>query len=363
MRSAEQPNWTFRLADARRVSARPPLVASGKVFAVFSYERRDFFESLLICFDVSSGSELWRVTVDHVLSEPTIGPAGAVLVSSFGGNVLAFDEHGRELWRGPDADRNLWRPTVLSSDRIAVPEIAAGARHTWCLDSRTGRDVWRFDSGGHTREVCSADDRLVQITSYSGRKIGESYNTLIALSAKDGSLAWSAPCARDALALACLGERVVVGTRGALLVFDLASGRALAEMRVRDSVELTAVETAGDHSVVVADTANTLRRVDIKGRRGLLGTKVQLEGGWTCQLSAEVIGRPVVCAPHVVVLDRSGRVRFLTVDKGSQAHELRMSVEKTADGGGIGMDDGRLAATLGRTLAVFEPQNSVPATA
>lgn len=360
MGSAEQASWTFRLPDARQVSARPPVVASGKVFAVFSYQRRDFFESLLICFDISNGAELWRVSVDHVLSEPVIGPAGIILVSSFGGNVHAFDQCGRELWRGPDADRNLWMPTVLSADRIAAPEIAGGSRHTWCLDSRTGREVWKFDSGGHTREVLPADDRLVQITSYSGRKIGDGHTKLIALWAKDGSLSWSARCARSPLALTRLGDRVVVGAQGALLIFDLATGRALAEMRVSDSVDLTAVEPAGDQAVVVADTAATLRRVDVHGRRGLLGTKVLLEERWTCQMPAEVIGRPVVSASHVGVLDGSGGIRILTVDHGSQAHGLRMPVEKKGDSGGIAIEDSRLAAILGRTLAVYDLPASVP---
>lgn len=354
MGSAEQASWTFRLPAARQVRARPPVVASGKVFAVFSFQRRDFFESLLICFDISTGAELWRVSVDHVLSEPVIGPAETILVSSFGGDVLAFDHSGRELWRGPDADQNLWRPTVLSADRIAVSEIAGGARHTWCLDSRTGREVWKFDSGGHTREVRSADDRLVQITTGSGREGGDSHGRLIALWSRDGRLAWSVPCAHYPLALTRLGDRVVVGARGALLIFNLVTGRALAGMRVPDSVELTSVEALDNQSVVVADTANTLRRIAVHDRRGLLGTKVRLEECWTCPLSAEVIGRPLVTVSHVVALDGSGRVWFLTADNGSHAHDLRMPFEKTADSGGIAIEDGRLVSALGRTLAVFD---------
>lgn len=361
--SAEQARWVFRLPHARQVSARPPVVVSGKVFAVFSHARGDFYESLLICFDMSNGAELWRVSVDHILSKPVVGPAGIILVSSFGGHVLAFDPCGRELWRGPHADRNLWSPTVLSADRIAVPEIAGGSRHTWCLDSSTGREVWRFDSGGHTREVCSADDRLLQITSYSGRDIAESYSKLIALWSKDGSLAWSVRCNRDPLALSRLGDRVVVGSRGALLVFDLGSGRALAEMRVAGSGDLTAVETTGDQGIVVVDTTNTLRRVDVHARRGLLGTKLRLEERWACQLAAQVIGPPLLCPSHVAVLDRSGRVRFVTVDHGSQAHSLRMPADKHADSGGLAIEDHRLAATLGRTLAVFDLPTLAPATA
>jgi outer membrane protein assembly factor BamB len=357
--SAEQPSWTFRLPDARQVSARPPLIESDKVFAVFSFQSGDFFESLLICFDLANGTELWRVPVDHVLSEPVAGPSGTVLVSSFGGNVLAFDPGGHELWRGPGTDRNLWQPTVVSADRIAVPEIAGGARHTWCLDSRTGQDVWKFDSGGHTREVRAADDRLLQITGYSGPEVRDPHTKLIALTARDGSLAWSAVCARYALSLTRLGDRVVVGARGALLMFDLASGRVLAEMPVSDSVGLTAVEPLGDQAVVVADTANALRRVDVHEKRGLLGTKARLEGGWSCQLSAEMVGRPLVSGSDVAALVRSGRICVLTADRGSQAHDLRMPADRTAVGGGIAIEAGRLAATLGRTLAVFEFQASV----
>lgn len=352
--SPNRPVWAFRLADERSVRARTPVIVNDRLYAVFTYQRADFFESLLLCFDLASGAEIWRASIDHVLSEPVLDRAGQIFVSSFGGQALAFDPSGRALWRGPETGRNLWKPTILSSDRLVVPEIAGGSRYIWCLDAGTGQEVWRYETGGHTRAVVASDDLLVQITNISGDDPAKPTNLLTALRIGDGALVWSALLSHYPGSLALVGDRVVVGARGAVLAFDLATGRALAEMRTADEAGFGPLLSLDADAFALADTENTLRVVDVQAKRGLFRSSVALVERWRTKLPAPAIGGPERLSSNVAMLGNDGTVSLHSIQDGATGFSFRVAGEKRADAGGLASNDRFLAAGVGRTLAVFE---------
>ena len=348
------PVWSFRLADERSVRTRTPVIVNDRLCAVFTYQRGDFFESLLLCLDLASGVEIWRVSVDHILSEPVLDRDGNVFVSSFGGQVLAFDSSGRALWRGPEIGRNLWKPTIISPDRLVVPEIAGGSRFSWCLDAQTGEEVWQFETGGHTRAVVASDDLLVQITSISGNDPAKPTNGLTALQTGNGALAWSALVSFYPGSLCLAGDRVIVGARGALLAFDLASGRSVAEMPTANEAGFGRLLSLDADTVVLADDQNTLRMVDLQTRRGLFRSNVAFTERWRTKLHAPAIGEPELLSSSVAVLGNDGTISLHSIQNGVAGRSFRVAGEKRADAGGLASNDYFLAAGIGRTLAVFE---------
>jgi outer membrane protein assembly factor BamB len=107
--------------------------------------------------------------------EPAVSRDGLIFASSRKG-VTAYDESGTELWtRAPS--------TLLTSFPAAGPEghcYVASTNRLFCLDGRTGEQLWKFDDGPAWEDVppligpdgtvyyCSGDDVLHAIDPRDG---------------------------------------------------------------------------------------------------------------------------------------------------------------------------------------------------
>jgi outer membrane protein assembly factor BamB len=183
-----EPAWAFRLEKERNVFARRASLMGGTAYVAFSYDKRGFFESKLFARDLETGSEKWSYTVEHVGNEPVADAGGTIYWSSFEGNVHALDVHGSLLWKAPGTKSNIGVPRLLGDDRLAVPEIAGGARATWCLDRATGKTLWRFEHGGHTYNIHCHGERVLNSSTH-GRTDGATLSCLAGVLAGPGQAA------------------------------------------------------------------------------------------------------------------------------------------------------------------------------
>lgn len=352
--SPHRPSWSFRLTDERTVSARTPLVVDDRVYAVFTYQKGDFFETQLSGFDLVSGQRLWDLRIDHVASAPVADRHGNIFVSSFGGQVLAFDRSGAPLWRGLETGTNLWVPTLVAPDRLVVTEIGGGARHSWCLDAQTGRQLWRFETGGHTRAAVACDDLIVQATPAGDRGSPPDAHRLTAVRVDDGSLAWAARLPAYPGALARLDGQVVVGARGGLLVFDLTTGKRVAETGRPEAAGIGEPLALDRHQLASADGDATLRVFGLESRRGVFRSSTALVQRWQAGLSGPPVGRPERVFGKVAVLSADAVISLYDPETGQSGSRFKLPGEKHGESGGLAATERHLAATIGRTLAVFQ---------
>lgn len=353
------PLWTFRLGNERNVRARPPVFGDGVVYQVFYYDKKGFYESLLLALDAETGAELWCATVDHLFNEPVAAQNGNVYVSSFSGSVLAYDREGRELWKAPVADRNLGKPCLIGSSRLAVAEVHGRGRRTWCLDAARGEVIWTFENGGHSYPLAATSDVLVHATAVSGATFGESTIHLFALSARDGSRLWSVRYPQYLFMPVIADDIVVIGARGALLAYALADGRREASLDGPAGVAINVVAPFAD-GFVLADDAQTVRRVKLSRKRSLFRSSVSFAELWPASMPGEVVGRPVDLDTAIGVLLDGGVLQILAAADGKliASHDLKGDERGS---GGIALSGPVLAVAHGRMLGLYQTSGVLPA--
>lgn len=290
--------WSVRLANERNVKSRGPVLADGVVYQLFHYDKRDFFESRLMALALATGEELWHATVDHVANRPAIGADGTVFLSSFDGAVAAYDPNGDQIWRCDAIDSNIGPPTLAGSDHLVLAEIHGRARRTWCLNARTGAVLWTFDNGGHSYTLAATQDVVVHATVVSGANFGESTVRLFALSARDGSVRWSASHTEYMFVPAIIDDTVIVGARGAVLAYDLASGKERARLALPEGTAAMHLLALPENSMAVAGDATTLRHLELRRQKAFLSQQYEADGA---------LGKP----PFQPGCRRAGRTRHL----------------------------------------------------
>lgn len=134
-----------------------PAVAGGRVYVGLGNGRMteparppDTPAGALLCLDLASGKELWRVrAADAVFQRPTVD-TGRVFFGSRDASVVCADAvTGGVVWR-TDRPGPVIAPVALTAhDVVAVTQsgLLAG------LDRLTGRERWRFDLAAHTKAV------------------------------------------------------------------------------------------------------------------------------------------------------------------------------------------------------------------
>ncbi len=169
--------------------------------------------------------------------------AGRVAVCTIGGTTACFDGAGEVQW----LRRHTWLPKMideLSEDfRVFTPVLMGGrivvsipgVRAVSCLNLVTGRLIWERPISDLRGAVTVSDSRVLVDTTTG----------LTALSADDGTVAWSQPLDARLEALHADGKVVVVAHRAKLvgnkskpflMWLDLNTGRELAQSQV-DGVE------------------------------------------------------------------------------------------------------------------------------
>lgn len=341
--------WTFHLPSEREVSARTPVIGNGLVHQVFTYRKKSFYQSAIIAFDRLSGAERWRQVIDHVATEPAIGPDGTLYVGSFAGSVHAYDTAGRALWVSESCGSNIGKP-CLADGRVYLAETGGRARRTHALDAATGAALWSFENGGHSYAVAATPDVVLHATS-KGR-FGETAITLYALAARTGQPLWAVDSEHYLFRPMIADGLAVIGARGSLRAYRLSDGWLEASLPFAQPTAADTGPVPAGTGFLVADDSGTVRLAGFQTTRRLLQSVTSLAETWAWSFPDEIVGTPVDLGRHVAVLVRRGTCHLLDAGTGSLQASL-MAGDGDSSGGGIGGTADSLAVAHGRTLQLL----------
>lgn len=142
-------------------------------------------KGVLTRLERASGKQVWRIETGINISGGVGAGAGLVIVGGDKGDVLAYDETGKLVWRGK-----------ISSEVLSVPQVAEGVVIVRSGDGRItglnvsdGKHAWMYERSTPALVVRSnAGVALQRGVAYAGFAGGK----LAALSVKDGSILWEA---------------------------------------------------------------------------------------------------------------------------------------------------------------------------
>lgn len=258
----------------------PPVVRDNRVFVTTFIE--------VLCFDPTSGEQIWRgPEMDGISGQPTV-QGDRVLVNS--GGIYAVDPHlrafdtanGDELWRYDTGHRSHSTPAV-GNGRVFI--CSEGGLHAVDLATGVGSFLVPEVASGRTSPVADGESVFVITDEYA-----EGGPELVALDAMEGTVRW-----RVAVDLA--GIPVVTDD----VVYAAVENRIAALDRVDGSVRKRSTPQAGPVGLV-GDVLYAKR----EGTVYAFDTGNELEELWSITTEEvqiqDTIGRTVY---HVTPVDRA----------------------------------------------------------
>lgn len=291
------------LIDESQTAAFSPVFDNGAVYGTGVNGR-------LVRFDAASGRETANIDTQRLLSGGVGAGDGILLVATFKGEVLAYDEkNGKALW------------TALVSSEVLGPPRAEGGMvvvrtgdgRVFSLDAVTGKRKWIYQGATPSLTVRNFAGVLISrgmvFAGFAGGK-------LIAINSTNGSVTWEAVVSRprgateleritDITSLPVMDEHQIcaVAYQGRVACFDIASGN---QIWVRD-VSSNAGLAMDNHYVYVSEDRGAIVAYDKND-----GTSV-----WRQEmLSGLKLSPPLVRDNRVVVADSQGHVNLIRISDG-----------------------------------------------
>ncbi len=260
--------------------------------------------------DAETGEQIWQIDTEHNLSSGVGASGGLVLVGTFKGEVLAFDEAGNSQWKAR-----------VSSEVLGVPQIGGdvvvvrtGDGRIYGLDALDGNRKWVYQGATPSLTVRSYAGALVSrgavFAGFAGGK-------LAAMSLFNGNIGWESAVSQprgvtelermtDITSIPVADEQLVcaVAYRGRVACFDLVDG---GQIWAREASSSAGLAMDNDYIYVSADGGSVVAYDKRSGagvwKRDRLGSK---------KLTA-----PTVVGHHVVVADFLGYVTIFRNYDGS----------------------------------------------
>ena len=292
--------------------------------------------------DRASGKQVWRIETGITVSGGVGSGGGLVLVGSDKGDVLAYDENGKLLWK-----------SKVPSEVLSVPQVADGVVMVRSGDGRIaglsaadGKRLWLYERSTPALVVRSHAGVTVQRgVAYAGFAGGK----LVALKIADGSVLWEVSVSQPR------------GSTELERISDITSNP------VADDEQVCAIAFQGHVACFDAAQGSPLWNRDISSDKGMMllrkylylsdakGSVIALDktSGSTVwkneQLSLRDTAAPHALEKFVVAGDYAGYLHGLNREDGSLAARIKL------DGGAIQaeplpLDDGLLVQTRGGDL-------------
>lgn len=184
-------------------------------------------------FDSATGSEVWSINTYSMLSGGVGVNDEMVLVGTFKGEVLAFDDQSNLLWRSQVTSEILSPPQV--DDGVVV--VRTGEGRIFGLDAVNGKRKWVYQTSKPSLTVRSFAGVLVKggavFAGFAGGK-------LAAIQLSDGKVAWEVAVSKargvteleritDITSLPVADEKQIcaVAYRGRVTCFEITSGNQI----------------------------------------------------------------------------------------------------------------------------------------
>ena len=184
-------------------------------------------------FDSATGSEVWSINTYSMLSGGVGVNDEMVLVGTFKGEVLAFDDQSNLLWRSQVTSEILSPPQV--GDGVVV--VRTGEGRIFGLDAVNGKRKWVYQTSKPSLTVRSFAGVLVKggavFAGFAGGK-------LVAIQLSDGKVGWEVAVSKargvteleritDITSLPVADEKQIcaVAYKGRVTCFEITSGNQI----------------------------------------------------------------------------------------------------------------------------------------
>ena len=295
-------------AGAAEKYAFTPAIAADSVYAAGAAGQ-------IVRFDAGSGKVLARLETRHRLSGGVGSDGRLILAGTARGEVLAFDQGGKQLWKSQLTSEVLSAPQT----DLGIVVVRSGDGRIFGLDAATGTRKWVYQRTLPTLTVRShVGVALYRDAVFAGFAGGR----LVALMLSNGNVGWEAAVAlprgatelervADISSLPVMDGRqsCAVAFQGRVACFDLTKG---IPNWARD-ISSVAGMAIDDRNVYVSDDKGAV--VAFEKSTGASQWKQD-------KLSARRISGPAAVGRHVVVGDFQGYVHVLSRDDGSFAARI-----------------------------------------
>jgi outer membrane protein assembly factor BamB len=185
-----------------------------------------------------------------------------IIAAAANGDLEAFDRiSGKTLWTA-DIDTPILGGVGIGGGLVLV---ASEDGRVWALDEETGKVLWQRQLGRQTLSAPQSDGNIVVASTFSGDVVG--------LDAKSGEVKWEYAGRSPVLSLRASSTPVIVDTtvlvglgNGKVVALELASGRALWEVRVGVSQGSSEIERQVDIAGDLLADYDALYAVSYQGR-------------------------------------------------------------------------------------------------
>ena len=146
--------WRFTTGDDVMLN-RPTLIHKGRVYF-------PSFDNYLYCLEIKTGKEIWRFrTGKYGNSGPPFLYKNRLYHCARDGIVYALTLEGKELWRFKAGDTMV---KVLAHDGIVY--FGSEDRYLYALNAETGKEIWKFRTGGDVYDEAKIFGNLVCFGSW-----------------------------------------------------------------------------------------------------------------------------------------------------------------------------------------------------
>lgn len=159
-----------------------PAVAGNAVFASSP-------DGTIAGFDAATGRQLWRVTAESKLSAGVGAAAGIVAVGTFKGDVLAYADNGKLLWKSRVSSEVLGPPKVAENSVV----VWSGDGGVFGLSAADGARRWVQQ---RTMPALSVRNQAGGIVAKGGVFLGVAGGKLLAIDLERGLLGWEGTVAQ-----------------------------------------------------------------------------------------------------------------------------------------------------------------------
>jgi len=295
--------WQVKLSESK-TAVFLPVYDNGALYAADEDGR-------LIKLDPATGREIWRVDTKSQLSGGVGTGGGMILLGTYKGEVLAFDEAGNALWQSQVPSEILSPPQT--DNGIVV--VRTGDSRLYGLNAADGKQIWSYQ--GVTPPLTVRSFVGVSITRgaiFAGFPGGK----LIALDLFTGNVGWEATVSQphgvtelermtDISSLPIVDENQVcaVAYRGRAACFEISNGN---QIWARDASSSAGMVMDNSH-VYISEEHGTVAAYDKSSgaavwKRGKLGSR---------KLSALMVAR----GTRLIVGDDQGYVTLISRQDGS----------------------------------------------
>lgn len=300
--------------DALKAATRIPLKWKNKVsenrIASFSsvYENGALYaadeEGKLTKYDAATGKEIWQVKTKNKFSAGVGIGEGLILVGTFKGEVLAYNDSGHMLWRAMVTSEILSPPQVQNN--IVVVRTLDG--RIFALDAIDGKRKWIYQGATPALTVRStAGITLAHGAVFAGFPGGK----LVAMSLFNGNVGWEVAVSQprgvtelermtDITSAPVINNRFVcaVAYQGRVGCFAVNDG---SQIWARESSSSAGLTMDNDY-VYVTEDKGIIAAYDIQTGAGM----------WKqSKLGSKKLTRPILMGQYLIIADDQGFVNIL----------------------------------------------------